>query len=429
MQDISENFGITNLTKDNLGFHSSKYVRETYDPMGDYLSFSKLKVENWKIVQLDEHGIPKNHFRWGCHYYPITIAHYGLQLFGEYYKSLTINPVIYSGNPDIFKANDSSFELAGSLSDGVDFEGVSADDVEAIDISSQTDFRVHFDYHCNNGTHKVVVYNGRSYSEYKSRTLYLSLKKFKQDLILIGKGRLDNIKARGNVQISFDKSKLSGKVHSLNKAITVADWFLENQDESGAWLSDFEHVFYKGRTLPIKKNWPSALGQGLAVSFLARMYCLTKDERYKTSCLSALNPFTVTVEEGGVLNYWSSSLPWYEEYPTQPASFVLNGFIFSLLGLYDCWKIFDDSKAGTLYKSGLTTLLKTLPLFDLGNRSAYDLTHYTCKSFPNIARWGYHQTHINQLYALETITENSQIRSFRLRWERYVDEGFNCPSN
>ncbi len=26
------------------------------------------------------------------------------------------------------------------------------------------------------------------------------------------------------------------------------------------------------------------------------------------------------------------SLPWYEEYPTSPSTFILNGFIYSLLG-------------------------------------------------------------------------------------------------
>ncbi len=31
--------------------------------------------------------------------------------------------------------------------------------------------------------------------------------------------------------------------------------------------------------------------------------------------------------------YWR--LVWYEEYPTSPPTFVLNGFMYSLLGLFD----------------------------------------------------------------------------------------------
>lgn len=34
-----------------------------------------------------------------------------------------------------------------------------------------------------------------------------------------------------------------------------------------------------------------------------------------------------------------SALPWYEEYPAKPSVFVLNGFIFSLIGLFDISKV------------------------------------------------------------------------------------------
>lgn len=45
--------------------------------------------------------------------------------------------------------------------------------------------------------------------------------------------------------------------------------------------------------------------------------------------------YRVASADGGVLATFLNKYHWYEEYPTQPASFVLNGFIFSLLGLYD----------------------------------------------------------------------------------------------
>ena len=33
------------------------------------------------------------------------------------------------------------------------------------------------------------------------------------------------------------------------------------------------------------------------------------------------------------------TLPWYEEYPAKPSVFVLNGFVFSLIGLFDFSKV------------------------------------------------------------------------------------------
>jgi hypothetical protein len=37
----------------------------------------------------------------------------------------------------------------------------------------------------------------------------------------------------------------------------------------------------------------------------------------------------------GVQNILFDKFIWYEEYPTVPGSFVLNGFIYALVGLYD----------------------------------------------------------------------------------------------
>lgn len=70
----------------------------------------------------------------------------------------------------------------------------------------------------------------------------------------------------------------------------------------------------------------------------------------------------------------------YEEYPTSPASFVLNGFIYSLLGLYDLNATVPASlsrDAGHLYEQGMISLKKMLLLFDTGSGTIYDLRHFT----------------------------------------------------
>lgn len=57
----------------------------------------------------------------------------------------------------------------------------------------------------------------------------------------------------------------------------------------------------------------------------------------------------------GVLNKFAGVYSWYEEYPTTPGSFVLNGFIYSLLGLHDLLETeriaqLPPSKAVDLYE-------------------------------------------------------------------------------
>ena len=233
-----------------------------------------------------------------------------------------------------------------------------------------------------------------------------------------------NILIRGSCFVSY-KIKKGELAEGL---INVAEWFVSNQQENGGWPSYFEHMFYKGRTEMMPSGWLSALAQGLVISFLCRAYQITKDERYISSAKIGLRPYYKHVSEGGVLTYWDSKYEFYEEYPTTPASYVLNGFIFSLLGLYDL-SCYGDGEALAKFNLGVITLEKILPLYDLGDKTAYDLTHYSCGAYPNVARWGYHVTHINQLNAIYSITKSDKIQTFFKRWKSYLDDGYCCPTN
>lgn len=75
------------------------------------------------------------------------------------------------------------------------------------------------------------------------------------------------------------------------------------------------------------------MGQGHGISLLARAYNHSGGEmKYLLAALKALRPFRTPSQEGGVLANFLDKYPWYEEYPTTPSTFVLNGFIYSLLG-------------------------------------------------------------------------------------------------
>ena len=88
------------------------------------------------------------------------------------------------------------------------------------------------------------------------------------------------------------------------------------------------------------------------------------------SALKATDLFHRLAKDGGVRAVFLKEYVWYEEYPTQPSSFVLNGFIFSLLGLYDLAEAARDanvkSDAGQLYADGLRSLKALAMLYDTG---------------------------------------------------------------
>lgn len=172
-------------------------------------------------------------------------------------------------------------------------------------------------------------------------------------------------------------------------------------------------------------GWYSAMGQGHALSVLSRAYHHSGgDFRYLKTALRALKPFKVPSVKGGVKATFLQTYNWYEEYPTQPPSFVLNGFIYSLLGLFDLKAIVPVNQAQEvteLYNEGMKSLKNLLMLFDMGSVTSYDLRHITIGTAPNLARWDYHATHINQLLLLSTIENEHLFKSTAERWIEYMN--------
>lgn len=81
------------------------------------------------------------------------------------------------------------------------------------------------------------------------------------------------------------------------------------------------------------------MGQGQAISLLSRaFYHSGGNELYLNAASAALKPFKVFSKNGGVLSEFMH-FPWYEEYPTIPSIFILNGFMYSLIGLYDLYSL------------------------------------------------------------------------------------------
>ena len=116
--------------------------------------------------------------------------------------------------------------------------------------------------------------------------------------------------------------------------IANADWLCENIDSSGNWPTMHNKKIGDEELLA---PWPSAMSQGLALSVLARAYKNTEDSTYIVSARKAILSFGKTIEEGGVRTNNTFGV-FYEEYPLgSNSTHVLNGFIYSLYGLYDLY--------------------------------------------------------------------------------------------
>lgn len=229
-------------------------------------------------------------------------------------------------------------------------------------------------------------------------------------MVLYGSGMIDNV-------------TLSTSEH-MEQFYDAARWFIVNQNiTSGGWPNPVRRKVANGMAT-LEPGWYSSMGQGHAISVLARAYYHSGDEKYLQAAIRGLRPFRVASNKGGVAASFLGKYIWYEEYPTTPSSFILNGFIYSLLGLYDLKSIAtgkDADEASELFHQGMTSLKNMLTLYDTGSGTTYDLRHFTLKTAPNLARWDYHSTHVNQLLLLNTVDNDSIFTTTAERWIGYMN--------
>ncbi len=128
----------------------------------------------------------------------------------------------------------------------------------------------------------------------------------------------------------------------LASAQQIADWLLQSQDgETGFWYYLYDYIHELTGCL-LKAPWASAMAQGQAVSLLTRIYHVTKDEKYLNAAIKATKLLNVPISSGGLASVLCGHVV-FEEYPTIPYSYTLNGFMFCALGLYDLTTVVDDA--------------------------------------------------------------------------------------
>jgi heparosan-N-sulfate-glucuronate 5-epimerase len=192
------------------------------------------------------------------------------------------------------------------------------------------------------------------------------------------------------------------RVHRAD-ALLAADWLVRHQRQNGGWLYRFR--FTVSGFPPLAPGWISAMAQGQAMSLLWRAYRLRPRAAYRRAALRALRPFERPIDAGGVVSDFDG-VPWYEEYPTRPASHVLNGYGFSLLGLYDVapW----SERAARLFRRGVASLRARIRRFDRPGGSFY---------LPGLpATRYYNKVHVDLLTAIDSVRPSPVLRSYRDLW-------------
>jgi hypothetical protein len=116
--------------------------------------------------------------------------------------------------------------------------------------------------------------------------------------------------------------------------------------------------------------WTSGLSQGTALQVLARAWSRFKEPADLSAAQQALGIFQTAPPQGVRVKTPVGAM--YAEYTYAPSDRILNGFIQSLVGLYDYTSITKDPLGLALFEAGDAEARAIVPLYDTGAWSMYD---------------------------------------------------------
>ncbi|KAB0613633.1 hypothetical protein F7P66_02860 [Campylobacter hyointestinalis subsp. lawsonii] len=145
----------------------------------------------------------------------------------------------------------------------------------------------------------------------------------------------------------------------------------DNIDNSNiGWPYMFEWKYYD-----LDAGWYSGLAQGQITSVLVRAYLITNNKEYLPIISKAINFMLKEINENekGLLRYTPEGYVWIEEYPSKKPSLVLNGFVSSIVGLYDYSILFpNDEVRKKIYNQLIVSLKHSINFYDTGDWLLYD---------------------------------------------------------
>ena len=209
--------------------------------------------------------------------------------------------------------------------------------------------------------------------------------------------------------------------------LNCADFLINYMDKRGALKYNFAYNHYED----LKPGWTSSMAQGQALSVFERAFKITGDKKYIEAGNKDLKYLITPVSEGGVMDTLETldtnlrNKIFFQEYVNTTSSYTLNGYIFTLMGLYDWWHVKEDQNkyysniAYEYFNKGIDSLKCILPYYDIGGFTTYDLYYITKNSQPNSAGY-YHSVHIKQLDTIYYITKDKYFKDMRDLWNSYV---------
>lgn len=166
----------------------------------------------------------------------------------------------------------------------------------------------------------------------------------------------------------------------------------------------------------IPDGWVSGMAIGEILSFYLRIYQALGDPHLLDVSKSIYNCFSIDCEDGGVRRFDRDKNLWFEEFQSRKPSFVLNGFIYAVFGVFDFYRVTRDPEVKAVFDSCVSTLERSLNKYDCGYWSLYDQLKSELVS-PYYQR----NVHIPQMDAMYSLTGLDIFKHYRDKWARQLN--------
>jgi hypothetical protein len=156
----------------------------------------------------------------------------------------------------------------------------------------------------------------------------------------------------------------TGEDAKLKGFLDQVDWLERNavirSDGAVVWPHDFDLPDWP---TPLKAPWLSANVQGLVISTLVRAWRITDRPALIELLQGSARIFSLDHKASGI-RVSLGEYNFYTEMPGGPWPGVLDGFLTSLLGLYDLWAETGDPAVRILFDDGIRGLKTFIPAWD-----------------------------------------------------------------
>lgn len=194
--------------------------------------------------------------------------------------------------------------------------------------------------------------------------------------------------------------------------INCANWILGNSKSFGDYYI-LEYNF-PWPIFNLTPPWRSGMAQAQAMQALIKAYDITKNIEYLDCASKLLCSFFIEIEDGGVTYKTANNGWWYEEYADEGCekSMVLNGMMFTVIGIYEYYKYTESTEAKYLFEQGVVALRDNLYRYNKEGYSYYDILKHPAGRI-------YHKVYIQLLDSLYNITNEIPFKQYSNIWIKY----------